>query len=478
GYSELMQLLTRLTPLIALALALALPAAASAAEQTFTQTVGPITVGGYEVRQDNMLYVPHPNVDGSITRMEVDLVDANGTPIPIQRLMLHHIVFINGEHPDATCGDFTYWDNISNFPSRERFYAAGEERAKLALPSGYGYGMQSGDRWGLIYMLMNHRATADKAYIQYKITVDTDPGLVQVKPYWLDVNNCRADPQYTVPGTGGPGSTHTRSADVVIPEGGRIVAGGGHVHGGARRLTLTEPDCGDRQVADSLPTWGLPEHPFYNVRPVLHEPGPVNMSAFTTPTGIPVAAGERLRLNSLYDNSAPHMRVMGIMVVYIAPDPAVTAACGPLPGDGTTLGAAQPGRPGPIPFAVPLTGLDRNGQAVTIKAPPGKLKGARPRTLIGVNDRFFSRRNLKIRKGKWLRWQFIGGELHNLTLANGPVGIASENLNAGRYFGHRFTRAGTYRFFCSLHPVQMSERVVVKKKKKKWNKGQKPKQRH
>ena len=56
--------------------------------------------------------------------------------------------------------------------------------------------------------------------------------------------------------------------------------------------------------------------------------------------------------------------------------------------------------------------------------------------------------------------------MHNITLANGPAGIASDNLNAGRGFWAHFPKKGTYNFFCSLHPVQMHERVVVKGKKK------------
>ncbi|HKG36820.1 MAG TPA: plastocyanin/azurin family copper-binding protein, partial [Solirubrobacterales bacterium] len=51
-------------------------------------------------------------------------------------------------------------------------------------------------------------------------------------------------------------------------------------------------------------------------------------------------------------------------------------------------------------------------------------------------------------------------------LANGPLGIGTDNLDAGRTFTQRFERPGTYRFFCALHPVQMQERVVVAPKKK------------
>jgi plastocyanin len=453
----------RIGGLLALAVGvmLAAPAAASASVETHTYTL-PITSGGYEVKQGFML-APHPDVDGSITRMEVDIVDADGQPVPIQRLMLHHIVFINASRPDKTCGAFTLFDNRTTVAAGERFYAAGEERAKMALPPGYGYRLNDTDTWALTYMVMNHRSAVDSAFIQYKVTVDTDPSLAAVKPYWLDVRNCQADPIYTVPGTGDPGSTHVESHEFTMPEAGRIVAGGGHVHGGAYGLSLREPDCGDREIGESSPTWGLPDHPFYNVRPVLHEPGPINMSAFTTQSGIPIAAGERLRLDAVYDNSLPHMRVMGIMMIYVAPDAGVTDPCGPLPGDVNTLVTDQPGRAGPIPYEIPLTRLNKKGEAVTVNRPPGKTKRLRSGSTIEVGDRYFKRPNVRVKPGAELAWRFSGYELHNLTLANGPVGIASPNLDRGRVFSVEFDEKGTYRFFCGLHPVHMSERVVVGK---------------
>ena len=253
----------------------------------------------------------------------------------------------------------------------------------------------------------------------------------------------------------------------MIPEAGRIIGGAGHVHGGARSLNVTKPDCGNLQIAQSTPTWGPPDHPFYNVRPILHEPGPINMSAFQTPTGIPVAAGERIRLNSRYDNALPHVRVMGIFVVYIAPGDPATPPCAGAPGDVQTFKTDQPGRAGPVPFTIPLTGLNAQGQAITIKKPGGKLKKVRSGTTTQVSDRYFGRRNIEVKRGATLNWRFAGAELHNLTLANGPVGIGTDNLDQGRTFSKRFGRPGTYRFFCALHPVQMTQRLIVKGKKKK-----------
>lgn len=460
---------------IAVAAILALaPAAASAATTTETFDVGPVNVGGYEVQQ-SVRGAPHPDFgsqsSGFITRMEVDVVDADGNPIPIQRLMLHHIVFANLARPDETCSSITGFDSYVNSGlARERFFAAGEERAKMVLPDGYGYPVHENDPWGLLYMFMNHRSVVDEAYIRYTVTTMSGSDAAQLKPvtpYWLDVVNCHADPIYNVPGNKQPGSSHTRSADFVIPEDGRVVAGGGHVHGGARELTLTQPDCGDRELFASMPTWGTPEHPFYNVRPVLHEPGPINMTAFTSETGFPVAAGQRLRLNSIYDNSLPHTRVMGIEVAYISHEGPVDS-CGALPSDIQTLGSSLPGRPGPIPYRIPLTGIDqKTGQAVKIKNPPGKLEDRKSGSELLVGDRFFLEPNVRIRKNARLRWRFATQELHNVTLANGPVGIGSDNLNGDRTFERRFTKKGTYRFFCGLHPVDMTQRVVVTGRKRK-----------
>jgi plastocyanin len=81
-----------------------------------------------------------------------------------------------------------------------------------------------------------------------------------------------------------------------------------------------------------------------------------------------------------------------------------------------------------------------------------------------------------VKRGARLNWQFSGAELHNLTLANGPVAVGTDNLDQNRVYSRKFGRPGTYNFFCALHPVQMTQRVVVdpkKKKKKKKKRKQK-----
>jgi plastocyanin len=439
---------------------LLLPAAASASTQTKTVNVGPVSVGGYQVKY-GFLPAPHPPGKGYLTHMDVDVVDGPGphaNRVPISRLMLHHIVFLNLARRDGTCGTFTGFDSASKLPGAERFYAAGEERGRMALPSGYGYPFSADQPWALTYMFMNHRNRMDRAWIQYHLTWETSPQ-TEVKPYWLDVRNCLADPVFSVPGGKRRGSTYRRSATWTAPQAGRIVAGGGHVHGGAKSLTLRRKDCGGVRLYSSRPLWGNRDHPFYHVRPILHEPGPISMSAFGTQKGIPVAKGERLRLDANYDGELVHTRVMGIMIAYMAPDSTVRSRCGPLPDDMVSLRSTAPGRTKAPRFRVPIVGL-RGGVARNISKPPGRRVRLGRRATVTVGDRFFRHRNLSVRTGTTLRWLFQGSEVHNVTVANGPRGFASRNL-IGRTFRKKLRTPGTYRLFCALHPVAMTGTVKV-----------------
>jgi plastocyanin len=68
---------------------------------------------------------------------------------------------------------------------------------------------------------------------------------------------------------------------------------------------------------------------------------------------------------------------------------------------------------------------------------------------------------VQTKPGATLTWRFDTQLLHNITLADGPTGFGSPNLSAGRSYSQRFALPGTYRLFCALHPVQMTETVTV-----------------
>jgi plastocyanin len=450
------------------------PAPAAAETEQVTLRYGPVHLGPYEVeRQDEVYDIPEPGVDGFITAMQAELVDAQGNRIPISQTMLHHVVMLNtgtrlGERQDATCDTFTLFDSESVIPAvGERFYGLGEERAKLDLPPGYGYPIRAGDRWAMTYMLMNHRNVADDVFIQYTMTIETDPDLRPITPLWLDVRNCSQDPIFDVPGGGKPGSTYTTSATWTAPESGRLVFGQGHVHGGALDVTLRDLSCGGRTLFSSTPLWGKPNHPYYQVRPVLHEPGPISMSAFQSQQGIPVVAGQQLEITTTYDNRLPHTRAMGIILAAFAPDPTVSSECPPLPDDVVTYWSEPEGRTSPPRIKVPIVGYrggsaSKGERARAIRRPPGRTVRLAGGGTIDVEDFSFSPANVSIRTGARLDWLFAGDELHNVTLANGPAGFSSPNLDRDRAFGYEFEKPGTYRLYCALHPVGMASTVKVR----------------
>jgi plastocyanin len=145
--------------------------------------------------------------------------------------------------------------------------------------------------------------------------------------------------------------------------------------------------------------------------------------------------------------------------------PARTALrCGAHPGDFEEL-PMPTGRRKPPPFTVPIVGM-RNGKAVNIDAPPGRRAALGRRGTISVGDLFFNRANVSVRAGSKLTWRVEGDTLHNITLANGPRGFSSPNLNRGRTYSKRLSVPGTYQLFCGLHPVDMTATVKVTGKRK------------
>jgi plastocyanin len=425
-----MRLLARLSVLAGVA-ALVLPGQASAGVQTLSFTAPPITVTRYEVARGVQL-APSPKVDGYVVGMSAEVVDVLGNPVAIQDVMLHHVVFAKLGAPDYTCSRIEDYSGMPAPFQAQRFYAEGEENFSLVLPDGYGYPNRGQDAWGLLYMLMNHHPHSMIVRLRYTVRYVTDEPLTAVKPVWLDIKNCRADPVFNVAGTGKLGSTVARTAEFRMPEGGRFVAGGGHLHGGGVSLGVASTSCGS--LFTSYPTWGL-----VFPRPVLHEPGPMQMTGFAEARGRSVSAGETVRLTARYDNTRPHVRVMGIMILFLAPGP--------------SSGCADYSSPRPAPSAAdPVT-------VELLKRPSGPVRKDIPGTWVG--DYAFGAQRVSLGRGATFTWRFRGGTEHDVTLASGPAGFASPSTRTGRY-AYRFTRQGTYRLFCSLHPARMTQVITVR----------------
>lgn len=445
----------------AFALLLAGPASAETRELDFT-IPAPVQMAPYGVTQ-GLALAPSPDVDGYVTGMSADVVDANGATMDVRRVMLHHIVFVKVGAPDSTCSTFQGIGGAgaAELPAgimAQRFYAEGEERAKLVLPAPYGYPNRGTDRWGVLYMLMNHTNRGAQARIRFHVTYVVGEERRPVVPYWFDVRNCRADPVFDAPGTGGPGSTMTASSTFRMPSAGRIVAASGHVHGGARTLDLEDRSrpAGQRDVLALRPRWGLPGSLPYKVKPVLHEPGPIHMTRISSVEGIPFSAGAPMRLTATYDNARLHTRNMGILVAMVAPDDAATSAA-PMPADVVRVER-------PEPDVAALYGQGYAGRAPTITVPlfskPDGPLTVDPTAPLRLGDTFFAKRRIEITAGATLRWRWSTMLSHNVTVASGPVGFSSTSTTRGA-FSERFTRPGVYKLYCALHPAYMTAEVRV-----------------
>jgi plastocyanin len=424
--------------------------------RTFTHELGPIDVGPYQAVKDST-DVRTPAMSGSIVRMSARVVDSRGQVIPQSQVMLHHLVFFDGGRPGATRHDNT----CGTSRTAQRFFGTSEELRDLTMPDGYGYPIDERDAWRSSWMVMNHTHLERKAWIRYRVTVDGSKHVEPVEPYWVSVIPCGADPQYSVPGGRAEGSTSVRHRDWTVPHSGRIVAVGGHLHGGGRDLRLVQPRCG-RTLVTSKPTYGMPDDPVYQVRPLLHEPDPLNITWWQSGTGIPVVKGEKLVVKSDYDDQFPHMRVMGIDHLYIARDTKVDRGCAALPDDAQVLGPDWLGRPDPPRVELTLAQMGSDGYAHSIDRPPGKTRSYGDLATVKESAVGFRPANISIPVGGRVRWSFQDPDDHDVTLNNGPVGFGGPWSRRGDTYQRRFDVAGTYTLYCSLHPAYMSQVVTVR----------------
>ena len=433
-----------LLPILAL---LALAAPAQAAEQKLTLYSDPIEVKPYTGEQYTVP-MQGPAQPGWITSIKVDVVkkrSESAKALSIQDVMIHHIVL---HAPRAKWSD----GNANCFSN---FFAMGEENQEMPKVGDYGIANMTDDgsapQWVLTHMLMNHRPYPFKAYVRTRITYSDTPK-TELTPLWLDTARteddragCHPDPTFTVPGGGKKGSTYTDDATWTVPEDGRIIGAQGHLHGGGRYQTVTNLSCDNRRLWRSQAYYALPDHIFYRVRPVLHEPSPVSMSRVISPAGIPVSEGDQLRLRAIYDNQLPHTRVMSIMMAYLAPGE--IEPCAASPDDLRTQDVPKRYRKPYPPYRVPLM------------APP---KGAfRPFNRdIDVVDYAFRQRRVVVKRGTPVTWKFDGGRNHDVSVANGPRGFSSPWIQKGEYT-YTPRKRGTYGLFCTLHPGLMSQELKV-----------------
>lgn len=440
----------------AMALGLALSSTASAATKTYTLRTKTFAIDGFQTIYPK-LFVKTPKRDGYITYMYARLMYAPGKPVPLQHVMLHHIVFINAGHRGGPAKTTSCHGRRG-----EPFWGTGEEHERLELPPGYGYQVDHRDKWRMQTMLMSHGLRARHVYVQYTVRLVTAVRLQRVKPLWLRAEGCLKFPSYEVDGGGAPGSTNARTHRWTMPFSGRIVASGAHLHGSSKGVAISEPGCGNRTIISHKPLFGMPGDTVYRIRPILHEPGPIATGYFLSKTGIAVRRGQKLDVTGLYDDEHPHPGVMAIAHVYIAPDASVKDPCAAIPGDAHITWTRTDGRPSAPYEPVPFNAVGADGKVHEIDRPAGRTLFSDGNATVKVRDSYFDAANVSIPAGATVTWDWTGHLRHNVYLAGGPRDVNSTSQGHGFVYRKQFTVPGTYRMFCFLHPITMHQVVDVR----------------
>lgn len=292
---------------------------------------GPVTVAPGANLQLFAGNIAKPMYDGYVLRLTASLYRTDGTIPRVDVVHLHH-------------GAWTSNPQYGNFLA---FFASGEEKTHLQLPSGYGMPVKASDQWNLAYMLHNLTPVAENVYVTYDLDyVAADPadaaGIKPTIPMWLDVMNGKHDgmPIFNVQrGFGHYSPKYKRRVcafpvercaafdpygmsqpadapgwDFTVPErmAGSIVAMGGHLHPGGLEDQI------------SLVRAGQAKRIFTSEAKYFDKRGPVSWDMAMTVTKpdwkVRVHTGDKVRLNAVYDSQqASWYENMGIVMAFVAP---------------------------------------------------------------------------------------------------------------------------------------------------------------
>jgi plastocyanin len=443
--------------------------APAASAETLKYRFGPIHIA--PGRNDIVFELndKRPPVNGWITGFKPDLSYVDGEVPRVDVVHLHHGVWLNNGAPT---------------------FAAGEEKTAVSAPKGYGWRYKTSDSWVMNHMIHNLTPNAADVYIDYELEFvpDTAPeaaAMREVRTMFLDVMGIQIYPVFDVHrGAGGRDGRYTYPREskqkaytrnrYTVPQDGVLVGSAGHLHPGGLWTDLYLERAGKRVRL------------FRSNAKYFEPAGAVSwdVAMEVTPPDwrVGVKRGDVLVVSATYDSKrASWYESMGIMPV-----------------------AFNAGGTGPDPFQVDVDRpgvythghLDENrnhGGAFSGLADARKLFSAPPppRRKVAISNFLYARGDLlrvgkrrrppTIRAGQ--RLKFVNrdaskGILHSITscrapcnrttgiaypLANGPVRFDSGNLgfgpvgataaaNRATWRTPRNLRAGTYTYFCKIHP--------------------------
>ena len=99
--------------------------------------------------------------------------------------------------------------------------------------------------------------------------------------------------------------------------------------------------------------------------------------------------------------------------------------------------------------------------ATTLAAPPAFAAQATPATTVVIDNFSFSPAQLSVAAGSTVTWENHDDMPHTIVDDATPREFKSAPLDSGDHFSQTFTKPGTYKYFCSIHP-HMTGTIVVK----------------
>lgn len=421
--------------------------------------------------------IPQPDMKGWIVGIRPNLQFEDGTVPGVDVVHLHHGVWLNAAARDATA------------PLPERFFAAGEEKTSMALPSPYGYRYQPSDKWILNYMLHNLTPEKTQVWVTYDIDIIPDTaaqatGMIAAHPIWMDVQNGSIYPVFDALRGAGDGVTYTYPDQADDPykggaalnqwtadRDGVLIATAGHLHPGGLHTDLWVSRGGDTA------------HLFQSEAKYYEPAGAVSWDVAMTATlpdwAVQVKKGDVLSTTATYDAGlASWYESMGIMVTWMgesgpADDPFTTAV--DQPGMLTHGHLAENDNHG---------GEDDSQYLDLTKLPSAPVKDGK----IVIQDWLYTQGDMTatadvptVKPGETITYENLDapigvGQWHTITackapcnkstgiaypLADGPVIFDSGELGiGGPPTADRTTwniptdlPEGTYTYFCRIHPL-------------------------
>ncbi len=84
---------------------------------------------------------------------------------------------------------------------------------------------------------------------------------------------------------------------------------------------------------------------------------------------------------------------------------------------------------------------------------------ATARARVRIVDNAFRPKTITVARGTRVRWVNRGTAVHSVKPAKGRWG--SDLLQPGDRYGHVFRRAGTFAYYCTVHPTMKGKIVVT-----------------